>query len=612
MPWMAGWSSHWQTWLVRNPLTKFGATRTEPEGLDLATFEREVLCELIRLHATMLLRLPWVQAILAVGIALLVYRSVPVSWWGAWGLLTVGAECLRAHYAKKILGFDKLENPNATHWALIALAAGTGTTVGLAAVLFMSRMPLPDQALLVIILFAMPAAGVSVAVSSKQILAAYALFIMVPAGLSWALLHPSQMPTAVGLTALYWSFIIMVAGDGEQLLRRSVAIRSERDRMLRDLELRNAEVRAAVTKAEQSSQVRARVLAAASHDLRQPLHALSVYSAILVANPSPKTLPEVSRNIDRLVRNLGSLLHGLLDLSRLSTDQYMLDRQRISLDRLAADVCKEYETQAREKQLRLVSKLEHVRLHDDPVVIGRIIRNLLDNAIKYTESGEVSINTYIRGETAVLTIEDTGKGIPEDEQGKIFEEFYQLDNPGRDYGRGVGLGLAIVQRLCEVINAEISLTSTPGVGTRFQLTFQSLSAGAIRQPVADGADSKGLQGQRVYIVDDEADILQAMSLLLSSWGMRVEAASSVRQAGQLFERSGPPDLLIVDLRLASENGMEMSKHLQRIHGDFPVLVVTGETAAETLDLANTEGYPLLQKPIIAEVLFAVICSTLQV
>lgn len=580
-------------------------------GAERRTFEREVLGELIYLHAGVLKRMPWVQLLLATGVVLLAYGSVPIAWWCTWGLLTVAAECLRAHHAGNILKQDQLGNPEATHRLLIALAAGVGATVGLSALLFMPYMPLPNRALLMVILTAMPAAGVSVAVSSRQILAAYALLILVPAGLSWALLYPEHVLTAAGLTALYWWFIISVAGDGEQLLRRSVAIRRERDRMLSDLERRNAEVRVAVAKAEQSSQARARVLAAASHDLRQPLHALSVYSAVLVANPAADSLPEVARNIDRLVRNLGGLLHGLLDLSRLSADQYVPDRQRISLDRLAAEVCNEYEAQAHEKQLRLLRRLEHVRLLDDAVAIGRILRNLLDNAIKYTDSGEVTVATYLSGDAAVLVVEDTGKGIPPDEQSRIFEEFYQLDNPGRDHGRGVGLGLAIVQRLCELIGAEIALTSRPGIGSQFRLAFHSVAVDAAHRPAQAIPNSVHLLGKRVYIVDDEADILRAMRALLNSWGMEVETALSSPQANGLFGQTGSPDLLIVDLRLGDgEHGVSMANRLRRAHGDFPVLVVTGETGPEAVRLVNAAGYPMLQKPIIADVLHTAVCSAL--
>ncbi|WGS84603.1 hybrid sensor histidine kinase/response regulator [Methylomonas sp. UP202] len=581
------------------------------EDADRADFECEVLRELIGLHARMLLRLPWVQALLALGVVLLAYRSTSWSWLVGWSLLTVGAECGRALYAVRVLRMAPSADPATIHRVFIGLAAGVGATVGLSAWLFIPNMPLPDRALLVIVLFAMPAAGVSVAVSSPRILAAYSLLIMVPTAVCWAVQYPEQSLVVAGLTTLYWSFIVSVAGDGEQLLRRSVAIRRERDRTLADLQQLNAEVRAAVTRAEASSRARARVLAAASHDLRQPLHALSVYSAVLVANPSAEALPEVAGNIDRLVRNLGGLLHGLLDLSRLSADQYVPELRRISLDRLAAEVCSEFDALAEDKSLRLVRCLGQVRLFDDPVAIARIVRNLLDNAIKYTEQGEVVVSTARRDEWAVLEIVDTGRGIPPGELTRVFEEFYQLDNPGRDQQHGVGLGLTIVQRLCELIGADMALASESGVGTRVTLRFRTLATGNEPRPVNADADVSGVSGKRIYVVDDEADILEAMRILLQGWGCRVETAASARVADALFSDVGRPDLLIVDLRLAEgEQGLALVRRLRGRHGEFPVLVVTGETGLEALAPVRVAGFPLLQKPIVADVLYDAVSRAL--
>ena len=282
---------------------------------------------------------------------------------------------------------------------------------------------------------------------------------------------------------LYCVVLILVTADGEKLLLRSVIIRHERDRLVRDLERRNADVRVAMTEAEQSAQARARVLAAASHDLRQPLHALSVYSAVLAAKPAPDLLSEVSQNIDQIVRALGNLLNGLLDLSRLSAGNYVPDKQNLALEKLLAGLCTEYLQPAALKGLALRQDLAPVRVLGDSVAIGRIARNLIDNAIKYTEQGEVRVATWlrIRGSTAIafLSVADTGRGIPASEQARIFEEFYQLDNPGRDRSKGVGLGLAIVQRLCELTGATISVESELGRGTCFRLTMPAILAAEV-------------------------------------------------------------------------------------------------------------------------------------
>ncbi|MEQ1528737.1 MAG: ATP-binding protein [Methylococcales bacterium] len=570
-------------------------------------FEHEVLAELIRLHLQVLKRMPLVQSLLAIGLAVLVFRYLTLSVIVGWAVLTVTAEWLRCRYALVISKRADIDRyPQTIHRRLIVMAAIVAATVGLSAILFMPAISLPDQAALCIILFAMPAAGVSVAVSSRPILAVYAFFILAPSAGTWVYLYPQQFLPVIGLTFLYWSFLISVAADGEHLLRRSVAIRRERDRAVRDLEKRNTEERAAVAKAEQLSQTRARVLATASHDLRQPLHALSIYSAVLASSPTPDALPEVAHNIDRLVRTLSNLLHGLLDLSRLSTEYYAPERQRISLDKLVEEVCNEYQSNPENKHLGLILDLGHVYLHDDAIAIARITRNLLDNAYKYTDWGEVRIRTQRHGNSATLTVADTGKGIPDYEQSRIFEEFYQLDNTGHDISnKGVGLGLAIVQRLCDLIDAQISLVSEPGKGSCFSVTFNSVVSESVRPTKPASPDEMRLLHKRIYVVDNEIDILDGMRGLLHLWGALVETAETSRQAEALFQQYGIPHLLIVDFRLANdENGAELASRLQLRYGYFSVLIITGETAAEPL---NKVDYLQLKKPINSENLYYAAC-----
>jgi two-component system, sensor histidine kinase len=333
-----------------------------------------------------------------------------------------------------------------------------------------------------------------------------------------------------------------------------------------------------------------------------------VYSAVLAAHPAPETLSEVSRNIDQIVRSLGSLLNGLLDLSRLSSGYYTPERQNVLLDRLVGEVCAEFEPAAARKRLTFTRELAAVRLVGDPVALGRVVRNLIDNAIKYTDSGEVRVATELERRAAaacaVITVSDTGKGIPAAEQSRVFEEFYQVDNPGRDRSRGVGLGLAIVQRLCELIGASVSVESAVGQGTTFRVIMPAAIADAATPAEAPAAVSQvSLRGRRVYVVDDEADILRSMSTLLKVWGIEAITAGSPQAADEVFATHGPPDLMIVDLRLGDkEHGAHLAARLQQAHGEFPVLITTGETSSQALREANQQSYTLLQKPIAPEVL----------
>jgi len=269
-----------------------------------------------------------------------------------------------------------------------------------------------------------------------------------------------------------------------------------------------------------------------------------------------------------------------------------------------------------EKKLTLIRHLAPVTLRGDAVATGRIARNLLDNAIKYTEEGGLRVETRVEGGRAVLCIADSGKGIPEAEHHRIFEEFYQLDNPGRDRTRGVGLGLTIVQRLCELLEAKVTVDSAPGRRARFTValpglidhpeTANSMNAGFEAEQLASVLD-----GTTIYVVDDEIDIRKSMCALLEMWGMVVKTADSPLEADALFTLHGAPEVLIADLRFGSgEHGAAMSDRLRVAYGQFPVLIITGETASDALRQANAEGYVVLQKPIAPEALHAAITAAI--
>ena len=277
------------------------------------------------------------------------------------------------------------------------------------------------------------------------------------------------------------------------------------------------------------------------------------------------------------MRSLGSLLHGLLDLSRLSAGHYALERRTLSLDKVIGSVCAEFERAVAAQGLTLTVNIQPVQTIGDPLAIARIARNLLDNALKYTEHGNIKVSAMLDGTVAerpvVLSIEDTGKGIPAGEHDRIFEEFYQLDNPGRDRTKGVGLGLTIVQRLCELSGAQVSVRSEPGQGTCFRVEFPAMGTATEPSEVNPQAHADvSLKGVRVCLVDDEVDILKSMGHLLEAWGMESFTTDSVAGAEKIFRERGKPDLLITDLRLGKgEHGAELATRMRQQFGGFPVL-----------------------------------------
>ncbi len=596
------------------PPEAFGPTPPSEDSLGRSALREELVGELLTLHARILLRMPFFQLLLIGAIGWIALPDVSIQIFLAWVAFAIGAECLRALCAWWVLLRLPTQAPHHIHKLFMTLDALAGLSIGLAAVLFLRRVPLLSQMLLATTLFTVAAAGVSVAVSSKYMLAAYSSMVLLCAAASWGFLHPSQAPVVTVLTVAYWVFLIGISGDSERLLLRSLAIRRERDHALHALQSSNSEARAATARAEQSAQSRARVLAAASHDLRQPLHALSVYSAVLSANPGPQTLKEVGHNIDQLVRALGDMLSELLDLSRLSTGGYALQREPFALDKVVAEVCAEYGSIAADKQLALVCDLIPVQLVGDAGAVGRIARNLIDNAIKYTDHGHVWVSTSRVDTWAVLEVSDTGKGIDPPEQGRVFEEFYQIDNPGRDRSKGVGLGLSIVKRLCELIGAQVDLDSAPGQGSRFRVAFPGCGSGDVAASLPYSAKTAPAvwRGMQIYVVDDDKAVLDSMRALLPLWGLKVRDAASAHEADVLLAQWGRPDLLIADLRLqGTEDGATLATRLGDVHGHFPVLIMTGETAEPLLRKARNQGYTVLQKPVPAEALHAALMTLLQ-
>jgi two-component system, sensor histidine kinase len=588
-----------------------------PDPAAEASFQRELLREFVELHARVTLRIPLVQALLVGGSAFVLLPQVPLVEFALWAVAVLCMEGARAAHAWHLLRrLSRLDLRKALRQQ-VALGFLAGAEAGVMLPLFKTDLSALNQTFLTFILVALPAIGVAVSISSRLLAGVYAAAILVPTSTAWVLLHPEHLQATTAMTMAYMLALLFAANENEKLLTRSVAIRRERDEMVRHLERSNEEVQAAVTRAEAAALARTRVLAAASHDLRQPLHALSVYSAILAASPTPATLDEVAAHIDQLVRSLGALLHGLLDLSQLSSGHYVPVRQRFALDAVIASVCAEFEAAAATKGLYFTRELRPVTLESDPTAVLRIARNLIDNAIKYTERGGLRVRLRHDGLCAILVVEDSGRGIAPAEHDRIFEEFYQLGNAGRDRSQGVGLGLAIVERLVVLIGARISLRSRLGAGSRFEVRMPGVRetpppvAAAVLPPPAAALEATTGGRPTVYLVDDELDIVRGMTTLLQAWQLEVRAALDAAGTAALFDAGGCPDLLIADLRLrGNEHGPALVARLRELHGEFPVVFITGETSSEALREARATRWPLLHKPVDAQTLRATIESLL--
>ena len=372
--------------------------------------------------------------------------------------------------------------------------------------------------------------------------------------------------------------------------KQLVRLRLQGEAMAADLlEQKNA--------AERANHAKSTFLAAASHDLRQPVHALGLFVATLRGTVLS---PEGLRLLDQIEASVGALdglFAALLDISRLDAGTVEVSRRAFAIAPLITRLCREQLAEAEARNLRLRWHGGDVVLYSDPVLIERILRNFISNGLRYTESGGVLVSCRRRAGRALLQVWDTGIGIPAALQGKIFEEYVQVGNPQRDRAKGLGLGLAIVRRLALLLGERVTLRSIPGQGSCFEITVPL--AQSRPRPDEDEAALPAPARGLVVVVDDEVPIRLGMAQLLRLWGYEPVVAASFEEALRELARRPRPDLLICDYRL--RNGESGIHAIERLRNEYrsaiPAMLVTGDTAPERLVEARRSGLLLLHKPV---------------
>jgi signal transduction histidine kinase/ActR/RegA family two-component response regulator len=355
-------------------------------------------------------------------------------------------------------------------------------------------------------------------------------------------------------------------------------------------------------RAEQASLAKSRFLAAASHDLRQPVHALSMLTEAFCRDGMTAANLRVLELMRQSVEAMDALFDALLDVSRLDAGVIVPQVQAFAIGPLLARLAAELGPRAEAKGLRLVVHPCTRVVRGDPVLTERIIRNLLDNAVRYTERGRVVVGCRRRGLSLSVEVWDTGPGIPAEEQARVFEEFHQLGNPERDRTKGLGLGLAIVRRLAGLMAMPLELRSAPGRGSVFRLVVPLAPVEtAAEEAAADPTEPAAVPAHGlILIIDDEAAIREAVRLLLKSWGYAVLAAGSGDEMLATVVSAGArPDLILCDFRLrGGENGIDAIARMRAACGyHAPAVLVTGDTAPDRLTEAQAAGLPLLHKPV---------------
>lgn len=381
----------------------------------------------------------------------------------------------------------------------------------------------------------------------------------------------------------------------------SEALISYQEEMQQRVDTATAELTLQKETAEKANQAKSHFLAAASHDLRQPMHALAMYVASLKNQLHGHETEATLNKVEASVSAMETMFNAILDVSKLEAGVVTPNISPVSAQGFLVGLHEEFshEASVRNLELRLHCKVEEF-VNSDPVLLARILRNLICNALRYTKQGGVLISARHRGEHIHFQVWDTGLGIPPEHIKDIFQEFFQLSNPQRDRSQGLGLGLAIVDRLAHLMGHSLTVHSLLGRGSMFSLDVPISHVDALAKQEQQQAESlenlTRLHGL-VAVVDDDAMVADSLANLLEGWGLQVIMAHS--KAELLAKLTTTPDLLITDYRLKDENGLQVANAMREAYpgARFQVILITGDTSSSSvLDLAAS-GYPVLHKPV---------------
>ncbi|MCP4287676.1 MAG: PAS domain S-box protein [Gammaproteobacteria bacterium] len=372
---------------------------------------------------------------------------------------------------------------------------------------------------------------------------------------------------------------------------------------------------AAKETAERANLAKTRFLAAANHDLRQPLQAFSLLiNALQLTQPNERAA-QITLDMRRTLQVMEVLLNSLLDISKLDAGVFEPDIRCFPVRPFLEALRNQFKPMAEEQKTRIRLFASEAYLFTDPDLLTRIVQNLISNAVRHTPGRRILIGCRIAGQVARIEIWDQGEGIPADQLEIIFEEFYQLGNPARNRHQGLGLGLAIVKRMSDLLGLRLNARSQLGSGSKFsiEVPLGSGSGQIQRQTSVPVVEHGKKESGTVLLVDDDENVVRASAKLLKLWGYRVLTAMDSEQARALCNLDGEEiDIAVLDYRLPDGwTGVRLASSIRQLLGrELPCILVTGDTMAKQLQDVYTSGLPLLHKPIDPEEMRRYIISAL--
>jgi two-component system, sensor histidine kinase len=561
-----------------------------------------VVAELVRTQYRNIPTAVAVNAIICGLLCLALYQTVSHTRLAVW---LVAVYCVAAARFVVWLRFRRSSVPptEASRWRRHALLGSgvNGLVWGIGGIALYAPQSAASQFLLLITQFGMGAGAAYASAASFPAVVAYLYPSVLLSSVPFFLAGDSVHVTLGAMLFVFVAAATHFTFGISRTIANAIELRFENLELIRELRDEKRSAEQAREEAEEANVAKSRFLAAAGHDLRQPLHALGFFVDALQDQTLPAESQSVVGNIRRSVDAMDDLFNSLLDVSRLDAGIVKPRILTVPLAPLLERVVLEYQPVARGKHVALRLARSSAFVRSDPVLLERIVRNLVANAVKYTERGGVVVGVRRGGSSVCIQVWDSGLGIPADKHREIFQEFRQLDNPQRDRRKGLGLGLAIVDRLVRLLDHPLELRSQPGKGSVFAVRvprgraeeFVPAETGHVMVD-RDVADSL------ILVIDDEADVRDSMHALLGKWRCEVvTAASSTQMLEKLVAIERLPDLIVSDYRLAgNETGIEVVARLrEEFNAQVPALLITGDTGPEPLRNAEESGLHILHKPL---------------
>ena len=459
-------------------------------------------------------------------------------------------------------------------------------------------LPMDNLEYQLFILFVLLGMGVGSTSSLYIYLPAFFAFfpiLMLPAAIKLIYLGGTIQLSLGVMTIIYVIAICFFNISINRTLKESLRLRFENIDLVEQLRIQKNE-------AENANLAKSKFLAAASHDLRQPLYASSLFTSVLEEIVKEPEVLRVVAQIKTSGESMKSMFNALLNISQLDAGVMHTEKISFLLQPLFETLANDLVPLAKQKKLLIHWPADVFAVHSDRELVEQILRNFISNGIRYTDKGSISISCEVKNEQVIINVTDTGIGISEENQKAIFDEYNQIDNSERDRTKGLGLGLAIVKRTAKLLQHDITVESQLNQGSTFSIGLEkaSIEDCVVKQNLVQQDKPEKISDTLIVVIDDDVSVLEGTQTLLQSWGCTVIAATDQAQVHSLLKQNNQqPDGIIADYRLRNnETGVTVIQSIHAaFHDEIPALIVTGDIEVDRLQDVDRSGIQMLPKPV---------------